>query len=197
MTLTFDAATHTYRIDGAVVPSVTQLLRPMQNFDGIDPAVLEAKRELGTFVHKACELDDEDDLDEDSLDPVILGYVQGWRKFKRETGALVLQSERQLCNRALGFAGTLDRVAELHHLNAPSRWLLDIKTSAEIDAWVGVQLAGYRLLLESNGDHVDALAAVQLFPDGKYALYRFGHPDDVRCFMSLLSIHHWKTKNVR
>lgn len=193
--LTFDAPSHTYRIDGRVVPSVTQLIKPLQDFAGIDPAVLEAKRELGVFVHKACELDDADDLDEASIDPSVLPYVQAWRKFKRATGALILQSERQLVHRALGFAGTLDRVAELHSITAGSRWLIDIKTSVDLSPWVGVQLAGYRLLLESNGEPVDVLGAVRLLPDCTYRIERYGHPDDVRCFMSLLAINHWKEKN--
>lgn len=197
MTLTFDEPSHTYRVDGRVVPSVTQLLGTLQDWQGVPPSVLEAKAELGRCVHKACELDDADDLDEESIDPVVLGYLQGWRKFKRETGALILQSERQLANRLLGFAGTLDRVAELLAVSAGDRWLIDIKSSSTLAPWVGVQLAGYRLLLESNGERVDRLAAVQLLPDGTYRIERYGHPDDVRCFMSLLAVHHWRTKNVR
>lgn len=194
--LTFDPVEHRYFLDGQEVPGVTSILRPLQNFSGIDPAVLRAKADLGTAVHKAAELDDADDLDEDSVDPAVAPYLKAWRKFRAETGARILHSERQLGSRALRFAGTLDRVAILPRLTQSTTWLLDLKTSTQIDAWVGVQLAAYRLLLEEADESVDALGAVQLLPDGRYKLHPFKHPDDSRCFVALLTVHHWRCKNV-
>ena len=59
--LTVDEASHTYRFGGALVPGVTCILRPLANFAGIPPDVLEAKANLGRRVHFACQLDDEQD----------------------------------------------------------------------------------------------------------------------------------------
>ena len=62
--MVFDEVAHAYFLDGKQLPSVTQLLKFVVSFDFVPPDVLEAKRQLGVAVHKACELLDEDDLDE-------------------------------------------------------------------------------------------------------------------------------------
>ena len=40
---TFDEATHTHRIGGVVVPGITTVLKPLQDFSTIPPHILEAK----------------------------------------------------------------------------------------------------------------------------------------------------------
>jgi hypothetical protein len=145
--LTFDEASHTYRVGERVVPSVTQLLAPIKpDFSMVPPGVLERKRQLGTDVHLACELDDDDDLGE--VDDEILPYLQAWRQFRADTGAEVLANERQLYHPTLMFAGTLDRMMIMP--SSRETWLLDLKTSIDPHPSYGVQLAGYRLLIAAN-----------------------------------------------
>lgn len=191
MDLHFDPLAHVYRIDGRVVPSVTQLLKPIgPDFSMVVPDVLEAKRALGVAVHLACELDDDGDLDDDELDPVLVPYVSAWRKFKADTGAVIVMNERQLGHPALQYAGTLDRTAVIRG----SGWLLDIKTSAEPHASYGVQLAGYEELLRvahHDGQPLNR-ATVHLRDDGSYRLHEFKNPNDHAAFRACLSIYHWK-----
>lgn len=194
--LTFDEATHVYRLGGVVVPSVTQLLEPIRpDFAGIPPAVLEAKRELGTAVHLACELDDDDDLDEDSVPGAVAPYLAAWRRFKADTGAEVLANERKLVHTSLHYAGTLDRLVRVR---AGDVYLIDLKTSISMSAHFGVQLAGYQLLLEVSDDLADVKLArkgLQLKNDGTYRLAAYSNPNDTAAFRALLSIHHWKESN--
>lgn len=79
--LEFDSSSHTYRVGGVVVPSVTQILSPLVDFSMVTPDVLAAKAAIGTAVHLACELYDMDDLIEYDLDPVLVPYFEGWKKF--------------------------------------------------------------------------------------------------------------------
>lgn len=190
MVLQFDESTHTYRLDGQVVPSVTQLLKPIgPDFSQIPADVLERKRQLGTAVHLACELDDDGDLDDDSLDPALVPYVAAWRKFKADTGAVVLVNEKQLAHEDLRYAGTVDRVVSVGR----EPWLVDLKTSADPHAAYGVQLAGYEeLLRKASRMQVDTRATVHLRDDGTFRLHQFTNPNDAACFRALLSIHHWK-----
>lgn len=191
MSLQFDPDSHTYWIDGAIVPSVTQILAPIRpDFSMVPPAVLEAKRALGVAVHAACEYDDADDLDEDSLADDLRPYLSAWRKFKADTGAAMIENERQLGHSLMRYAGTLDRVAAMRG----ARWLLDIKTAADPDPSFGVQLAGYEDLLKANELAPSALrrASVHLRPDGSYRFHEFKNPNDSACFRALLSVHHWK-----
>lgn len=189
--LTFDQESHTYRLDGQVVPSVTQLLQPIRpDFSGIPPMVLEAKRALGIEVHYACELDDEDDLDEDSVPEAVVPYLAAWRKFKADTGAVVVMNEQQLAHSALRYAGTLDRVVRVRD---GDHYLIDLKTSISMNASFGVQLAGYQLLLDDSAFTTKlARKGLQLKNDGTYKLVPYENPNDVAAFRACLSLFHWK-----
>lgn len=190
----FDPEAHVYTLDGVRLPSVTQLLKPIgPDFSAVLPGVLERKRALGVAVHLACELDDNGELEE--LDDALLPYLQAWRKFKAECSADILENERQEFHAGLRFAGTIDRLAELRlGSGLYSRWLLDIKTSAEPHASYGVQLAGYQRLLHLENEKIQR-GTVHLRDDGTYRLHEFKNPNDMGAFMACLSLHHWKEAN--
>lgn len=184
--LTFDEATHTYRLLGAVVPSVTQILAPLASFAGIPASVLDAKRDLGRRVHLACQLLDEDDLDWDSVEPDVGGYLDAWLSFRKDTGAVILQNEKQVAEPLLQFAGTLDRVLEL----AGVRYLVDLKTCIATPIAVGPQTAAYMRALGDNS--VTHRAALRLRPDGTYRFDPLAGADDWSCFMACLALHRFK-----
>lgn len=190
MLLEFDAPSHTYRLDGAMVPSVTQVIAPIRDdFAGVPPDVLERKRQLGTAVHLACELDDEGELDEATLDETLVPYLGAWRKFRSETGFVVVLNEQQLGDPVLRFAGTVDRFGTIDG----TQWLIDLKTSASLSAAFGVQLAGYQRLLGFTKDDAPVRrAAVQLRDDGSYRLQEYKNPNDWPAFMACLQIFNWK-----
>ena len=56
-TLEFDEETHTYLVDGIIVPSVTQLLKDQfqHKYDGVPEEVLKRASQRGTEVHEAIE----------------------------------------------------------------------------------------------------------------------------------------------
>jgi hypothetical protein len=192
MALHFDPIEHAYTLDGVRVPSVTQVIKIVgQDFSMVRDDVLEAKRQLGTAVHLACELFDFDELDDDTLDPVLAPYLAAWVKFKADTGAQVLANEQQLAHQALRFAGTIDRVA----LFDGNVWILDLKTSADPVPSYGVQLAGYaELFTEQQGTPVSKLrrATVHLCADGTYKLNEYKNPSDFAAFRACLALHNWK-----
>lgn len=187
----FDEAAHVYTVDGVPVPSVTQLLAPIkQDFSMVRADVLEAKRELGSAVHLACEYDDNDELDGDQCDALVMGYVEAWRRFRREKRADVLENERKIFHPTLGYAGTLDRLMQFDG----EAWLIDLKTSAGPVPSYGVQLAGYTELLrvDCGAGFTPKRATVHLRGDGTYLLKQFSDTNDFACFRALLSINQWK-----
>lgn len=184
--LTFDEASHTYRWLGAVIPSVTSILAPLVNFAGIPASVLEAKRELGRQVHYACQLFDEDDLDETSLSQEVQPYLNAWHKFKHDTGCVVVENEKQVAEPQLMYAGTLDRVL----LIDGTRYLVDLKTCIATPIAVGPQTAAY---LRALGDtSVTHRAALRLRPDGTYRFDPLTGADDWSVFMACLSLLRFK-----
>ena len=184
--LTFDEDRHEYRLLGGVVPSVTQILRPLVDFAGIPKTVLDAKRDLGQRVHFACQLDDEDDLDEASVEDDVAPYLSAWRKFRQDTGAEVVLNEARVADPALLYAGTLDRVMSLNG----AKWLIDLKTCISTPLAVGPQTAAY---LRALGDtSVTHRGALRLRPDGTYRLDTLTGADDWACFMACLTLHRFK-----
>ena len=63
----FDEMDHIYRIDGQIIPSITQILKSSGIADTRYYTPQTAER--GTAVHEACQFYDEDDLDMESIAP--------------------------------------------------------------------------------------------------------------------------------
>ena len=184
--LSFDEASHTYTLGARRLPSVTQILAPLVDFSKVLPNVLERKRDLGSRVHAAAHFDDEDDLDEDSIEEDVLPYLGGWRRFRAETGARVVSCETRVFDASVGFAGSLDRVIELNH----ARWLIDLKTAFSLPHTVGPQTAAYLRALADPS--VTRRGVIRLRPDGSYRLDSLTDPSDWSVFLACLTIHKFK-----
>lgn len=195
--LQFDPAAHAYTFGGVRVPSVTQVLRPLYSFDGIPLGVLNAKAALGTAVHRACELFDNDDLDEESeagaraLIP-IAGYLDGYKRFKADKRLSIVANEQRLFHPVHRYAGTIDRRYAMEgHI-----WDVDLKSTVSMSPIVGIQTAAYTEMFRANGFTQPARrGALQLFPDGNYKLWEFTDPSDFSVFLSLLTIQRFKERH--
>ena len=181
-----DDATHTYRFGGVVLPSVTQILRPLIDLSGIPRDVLEAKRDLGQRVHAACHYLSENDLDPSSVDPDVEPYLAGFERFLRETGAEIIANEQFVHSQQWGYAGQLDLIARIDG----ATHLLDIKSCVAVPMSAGPQTAAY---LRALGDpSVTHRGALRLKPDGRYVLEPLHNPNDWAAFFAALSLLRYK-----
>lgn len=140
----FDDATHVYTLDGRRLESVTEILEGagLVDYGFLPPKVRTMALERGSAVHLATAFDDEGDLDEDSLDPAILPYLAGWRKFRSDEGAVFEQIEHRSYHPQFLYAGTKDRRVRLpKRSNSP--FDLDIKCG-KAQPWVWIQIAAYQ-----------------------------------------------------
>ena len=189
--LAFNEERHEYRLGGQRLPSVTEVLDPINELDGIPRDVLRAAADFGTHVHIACELHDAGTLDRDQLDPALEPYLQAWEKFLADTGAKVLANEERVCH-PIGYAGTLDRVIELRG----KRHVADLKTSAAVPRTVGPQTAAYReawLQCRKRDLCLSVIRyCVHLKPDGTFRLHKLTDPSDWSIFVSALNIWRWR-----
>ncbi len=180
--LQFDEINHAYSYDGRRVPGVTSVLSALHKFDGVSADVLAAAAERGTAVHLACELLDLGDLDEESVDPAIAGYVNGWRLFMAEKAPVWDRIEAKCFHKIHRYAGTLDRAGVMDG----DEWIVDIKTAAASHPVWGVQTAAYANALDKPKAR---RGTVQLRPDGKYRLIEWKDRTDWPVFASLLTIN--------
>jgi hypothetical protein len=190
MSLRFDPDEHRYWLDGHVVPSVTQVLSLVTDYQW---ATAE-HRERGTAVHWMLELADQDDLDESALDPRLIPYLDAWREFRAQTGFTVQAIETRLASRAYRYAGTEDRFG----LFQGEFMSLDIKSSAQLIPATALQTAGYQVARQEwIGGPLCRRGAVQVKPDGTFAWKEYTDPNDRHTFICLVIIAHWRARHDR
>ena len=180
----FEETDHIYYMDDVPVPSVTGVLKDagLINTDFFT----EWGRSRGSVVHKATEFYDEGDLNEEELDPLVVGYVEAWKKFRREFEFEIHEMEKQMYHPTARFAGTLDRVG----LIRGDRAIADIKTG-QLTPVVGLQLTGYADLYQAEtGNIIQKLFGVQLKENGTYAVKTYIL--DFAAWRAALTLAHWK-----
>lgn len=168
--LTFDVTKHEYRVDGRLLPSVTQVL----DWAGISKGCefyTEHSRQRGSASHEAIRLmNSEDGIDWETLDPRLTPYIEAYGDFC--SIFQTIESEIPL-DHPIGFAGTFDALGFINNKLA----LVDYKTGKWQRSY-DIQLCAYEMLLESNKEQLYLtakdfplnLCTVELLPTGKYNL---------------------------
>lgn len=185
-----DEESHTYSLDGKRVPGVTSILQPLSGLHFIDRAVLDAAANFGKAVHRACELDDLGELDEEQMDPALGPYLAGWRRFSKDYAVKWSLIEQLVHNQQQGYAGTLDR----YGLVKGDDTVVDIKSSVTLSPTVGPQLAAYQRAIP-GASLITKRMGVLLKPDGTYQAKTYTSPGDWPLFVSLLTLQRWCTEH--
>lgn len=149
--LTFHDPSHTYRLNGKVVPSVTQIMRSLgigPDFSQVPPDVLRRAAERGTEVHRLTAMMDRGEFTADTVfDPNYEGYLDGWARFLGMNEWEPMLIEEPLGSEEDDDAGTIDRFGILN--GRPT--ILDLKTGLYHPSFEMQVNGGYRLLLIRNG----------------------------------------------
>lgn len=184
---TYDDKTHTYKIGGQEVISVTQAL--------VEAGLVDTKwftdygRRRGSAVHKAIQYRVEGSLDLNSIDPKIEGYLSAWDAFVEDTGYEPIACEKRLFSAIHRAAGTLDHLGNLRGKTV----IADVKTGA-LNAVTGIQLTGYAQLARGElGEYVSKLIGLQLKIDGSYKMRQY--IADFQTWGAALQVARWKREN--
>jgi hypothetical protein len=194
--VTFTESPHEYRVGGVVVPHVTGVLAPLEDYLGVPQSALEYASERGRAVHLATQLFDEDDLDEASVDPVIAPYLAAYRQFTADAAPVWEGIEERVYHEQYGYCGTLDRRGVLRAIKGSPDSLVDIKCVAQLSPATGVQTAAYDAAAPKTRKKRQRYA-LQLKPNGQYLLKRYDEPSDWAVFTSLLNVHQWARRHGR
>lgn len=186
----FDAPTHTYKVDGVVMPSVSRILHANGFVD--DRWYTEEGRERGKLVALVTELSDKDTINEVSMLAIacvtgidLPGYLGCWRKFRKDWPFGILEIEKPIYHPQWRYCGTPDRDILVGDLTA----ILEIKTGAQAD-WHALQTAAYAYCCPAFHRRF----AVYLTPTD-WKLVEHTNPSDESTWLGALTIFQWKEKH--
>ena len=161
-----------------MLPRVTEILKAAGMIDASH--FTDFARERGTAVHMATAYNDLFTLDETTVDPIILPYLEEWRHWKIQHQVHVLKVEQEIVDETLGYVGHYDRIVMLNG----DEWLIDIKCGAAAP-WHAIQLAAY-----DNGQGRKR-GCVYINPPS-LKLTPYTDRADWSVFRAALSLYHWR-----
>jgi hypothetical protein len=173
--LKFDEASHVYKYEGKVIPSVTTVLKHQGagvDYSAIPAEVLKKAADRGTEVHRIIENYYKDGDPMKSPDKDVNKFLKGARNFAESGVFQCLHSEEKLFCDIFWFAGTVDLIG----LVDGELSVVDAKTTSRLHReTVEYQLALYEYLAERFvGERVLGRYALHLTPNTKdgYSLVR-------------------------
>ena len=186
----FDPEPHTYKVNGLAVPSVTQALNVLYDYNDIPPQVLERARLFGVAVHKMVELEVRGVLDEAVLDDRLRPYLRAFREAVTATKPDEIHTEVRVGSEKYHYAGTSDLL-----LRFGQHWdLWDAKTDRP-PSTVGPQTAAYAHgILETYGIKIRNRRALVLKQDG-FAFVPLKRINDFNLFVCSLNVKRWRIEN--
>ena len=142
----------------------------------------------GRIVHLILEWEDSGELDESTVDPNLKGYLQGYRKFKIDTGWVPLYRETKFYSLKYGFCGRADAVGSF--LKKRWIWCLDFKTGQphESDLY---QAPAYLFGLNGHLIKPQRCGDLYLQANGTYRLVEVKNPTD-KFLKFLTGIKKWR-----
>lgn len=168
--LEFYEANHLYKIDGCVIPSVSQIIAPLSDrtYKNIDKKTLQHAADKGTEVHFAIENWIKFGIEDIRGDykKYFDGFIEWWNLNTPE----VLGSEIKFYHKVLRYGGTADLICKIDG----EVTLVDYKTSSNINELnYGIQLEAYARALESQEVKIERKEILHLKKDGKWKAYDF------------------------
>ena len=157
--LTFDDAKHIYRLNGIIIPSVTQVMKPLsdETYRDVDAKVLRRAAGKGTAVHNAIE--NYLSFGIEDIEPEHAGYFTAFLRWFSEYNPQVIAAEYRLYHKFMGYAGTADLICIING----RLYVIDYKTTQRIEEMlVKVQLKAYSQALGSLGAEPEKAASLLL-----------------------------------
>lgn len=207
----FVEATHAYTMNGRSIPSVTRVIdhAGLSSYEMVRREILERKSKIGQLVHLATKYYDKGTLDWESLDAYTRGRTEAWVQFRRDTGfePRIIEEPFVASINGMDFGLTVDREG----LMGGRPTIIEIKNTANIEPWFGIQTAGYALGVPDPEQYLAhepqqtitprwlfakrRRMVVQLFEDGHYMKKDFTNPREADVFISSLHVTTWKLDN--
>lgn len=194
--LTFDEASHSYRLDGELIPGVTSVLAPLSSYGDVPREILDAAARRGTHVHRAVELIAQDRLDWNTVDEDHYGYLEAFMAFCDRMKPEFIANEKRTFHPVLKYAGTLDMELVLHGKPKAKLAVLDVKSCVTVMPTTGPQTAAYLAAENAHRpvkrDHIVERYGLRLGKDGTFDLIPYTAASDLHDFNACLRLYRFQ-----
>lgn len=190
----FDPSCHVYTLHGDRIPGVTSVLTDagvLPDHSFTDPFYAER----GSAVHRAIQLDLEDDLNVPALDVGLMPFLARWWEIRELLNLRPLAVEAILCDPVLRYGGMVDFVGHIQHTD--DVWILDWKTGHHHPGFFVQVAGGYAPIVKRllGVDHV-RVGIVSLATDNPKLIAAPGAIGDHHAvFRAALTVHQWRGAN--
>lgn len=189
--LIYDDINHIYRLNSQVIPSTTQILSEegLSDYSYAD----ESDRMFGRAGHKLTELWDKKILDTTTTSPLLIPYLEGYKKFLRDFKVKVFSEwiERPICSLVWKYGVTPDRIAEV----ASKLTVYEIKFSSDLAPSVAIQTAAQKIAIEENSKlKIKQRLGLRLIP-GDYRIEFYSKLSDERIWLSAVILNQFKKEH--
>ena len=185
MNIQFNEERHEYSVDGVIVPSVSEILKPLtvDTVEKAKPWLRDIAADRGTRIHQATMLMD---YGEDvEIDADIEGYIKAYQRFLDDYRPKWEGIESIVYHDYFQYAGTIDRYGYIDG----EKVLVDIKTGAYNKYTMSAQLGAYICALaKMNGFRTSRAFDLMLSRDGTYQMKPIDH-NASSLFIDCLSIY--------
>ncbi len=186
--LTFDQGAHLYKLNGEIIPSVTQIMEPLskKKYEAISERTLRQAAEKGEAVHEGCENWLKFGIED--VPAEYMGYFRAFKDWWFTRNPELVGSEIRIYHRLHRYAGTIDLLLYIDGVLT----LVDIKTTWNLEEKMcRTQLEAYAQALASHGIYVQDKRILHLKRDGKWRDPKFEVKDAERLsvFMALKIVY--------
>ncbi len=192
--LEFVEETHTYKLNGLVIPSVSTIIKPLSDFKykGINKDTLDKAADKGTEVHNSIENWLKYEIEDITMErkPFFDAFLKWWSAHDIQ----IVSSESRLYHKFMMYGGTNDLLAYVDGVLT----LIDYKTTYTVLEMVcGPQLEAYKQALQSHGIYVERKMILHLRKDGTYKEIYFPDKDPVcwQVFAALKTVYDYTMSN--
>ena len=156
----FDKENHKYfNHENIEVPAISNLLKHFGILD--DRFYKPGSAQKGTYIHAAIELYLNGTLENYSIDPIALPYLEQFKKWKELSNFEPKYTETHLIHN-LGFGVTPDWIGTMNN----KLILVEGKTGG-VSKWIKLQIAAQKMAIEEVlKEKIDQCYYLQLKPDG-------------------------------
>jgi len=151
-------------------------------------------KDRGTTVHSIVESWKHTKKQIKTVPKEFRGYAEAFYSFVEQNKIELVEHEKTVINKEIGYAGTLDLVCKFN--GNKKKTILDVKTGKGLYPEVQLQLSAYRAALGSEEGWLEDnfqvdIAAVCLKEDGTYQFEQYAE-DRLEEFKSCLTIWRWQ-----